>query len=483
MSAPETAYFCGFMLTTRDHFALTLCPHALIGSADTMRTRTKMDTGKLSEETIKKLRPKEVAEGETAGELRAHVYYFAGQVLQGVQAPKGFGVRVTPNGAKAFVMNYRIRGREYRYTIGAFPDWSALKAVRAAKELRRRIDRGENPLDDRKPTPKTKRVEDVLDDFISEKARGKAAPLRKADAIESAFKHHVNPEIGHIGVGELKRDDILRMRKKISNKAGPVAADRTVAYFRAAMRWFATEVTGGSIFDVRELPVGSLTNAKERRRKRTLDDNEIRLVWRASLAAGTFGALVRALLLTVQRRGDVAGMARPEIASDDIWTIPGERYKSKQPHFVPLSAAAIKLIEAQPKMKGCDLIFPSSAKTPFTAFGKPKKALDAAILKLMREEAVARGDDPNGVKPLPNWRLHDLRRSGRTQMSRERVPSEISERVLGHAVDALVDTYDRHTFEQEKREALEALARRIDLIVNPPANNVASLEQERARRV
>jgi integrase len=322
-------------------------------------------------------------------------------------------------------------------------------------------------------------VESILRDFIKERARSTAKPLRAANAIESTFEKHVIPKIGKIGVGELRRDDILDMRKKVANTAGPAAADRAMAFFRAAMRWFSTECKGGSIFDVRELPVGSITKAKERARSRVLEDHEIRLVWNASLNAGTFGAIVRALLLTVQRRNEIAGLARTEIDAERIWTIPAARYKGKRDHFVPLSSSDAALIEAQPVVKGCDFVFPSTVKTPFTGFGKPKQALDAEILELMRDDAAERGEDATEVKPLPHWTLHDLRRPGRTLMSRERIPSEVAERVLGHAVSALEDTYDKHRYVDEKREALEALAKRIDLILNPPGNNVARLDGRR----
>src|SRR5690242_14999820 len=112
----------------------------------------------LSEETVKRLPPP--ATGN-------RITYFAGAQLQGAKAPRGFGVRVTAGGSRAFVLNYRLRGREYRYTIGAWPDWSALKAVREARALRQRVDKGENPLDDRKPEPDTKTVANVLDDYVA----------------------------------------------------------------------------------------------------------------------------------------------------------------------------------------------------------------------------------------------------------------------------------------------------------------------------
>ena len=108
-----------------------------------------MALGKLSEETVKRL---------PVPERGNRVIYFAGATIQGAKAPRGFGVRVTAAGARAFVLNYRVRGREHRFTIGAWPDWSALKAVREARNLRQRIDRGENPIDDRAPSPATATV-------------------------------------------------------------------------------------------------------------------------------------------------------------------------------------------------------------------------------------------------------------------------------------------------------------------------------------
>jgi hypothetical protein len=69
-----------------------------------------------------------------------HIFYFAGNTIQGAKAPRGFGVRVTASGARAFILNYRLRGREHRLTIGAWPDWSVLKAVREARDLRQRVD-------------------------------------------------------------------------------------------------------------------------------------------------------------------------------------------------------------------------------------------------------------------------------------------------------------------------------------------------------
>ena len=131
-----------------------------------------MTSGNLSEETIKRL---------PAPSKGNSITYFAGATVQGAKAPRGFGIRVTASGARAFILNYRIRGRERRYTIGAWPDWSALKAVQEARRQRQRVDRGEDPLLDRAPTPTTKSVSGVIDDFMTRYVRNKERPLRSAD--------------------------------------------------------------------------------------------------------------------------------------------------------------------------------------------------------------------------------------------------------------------------------------------------------------
>src|SRR6476659_8818940 len=150
-----------------------------------------MTVVKLSEETLRRL---------PVPEKGNRVIYFPGATIQGAKAPRGFGVRVTAAGARAFVLNYRLRGREHRFTIGAWPDWFALKAVREARNLRQRVDRGENPLEDRAPTPTMKSVSSVIDDFMTRYVRNRERPLRSANQIQSAFERLVKPRIGKIGV-------------------------------------------------------------------------------------------------------------------------------------------------------------------------------------------------------------------------------------------------------------------------------------------
>jgi len=423
-----------------------------------------MSSAKLNEEAIKRLPfPKK----------GNRVVYFAGATIQGAKAPRGFGVRVTAAGARAFVLNYRLRGREYRFTIGAWPDWSALKAVREARHLRQRVDRGENPLEDRASSSTAVTVATILDDFLARHVRNRNQPLRSADEYESAFNRLVKPRLGKLGIHEVRRSHIIKMLDEIEDANGPVMADRTLAYIRKAFNWYATRDDQFSSPIVRGM---ARVKPKERARTRVLSDEEIRSIWPVLGQLGTYGAFVRMLLLTAQRHGEVACMSHKEIGADGVWTIPAERYKTKRPNFVTLSKAALAIIKSQPKIDDCVYVFPTRAKTPFTRSGKSKAKLDKAVIAALKREAK-RGAS---VEPIPNWTLHDLRRTAKTLMVRAGVRPDISERVLGHVIAGVEGTYDRHSYADEKRDALEKLAAIVERIVNPLPSNVAALDEYRA---
>ena len=423
--------------------------------------------GRLSEEIVKRL---------VAPATGNRVTYFAGALIQGAKAPRGFGVRVTAAGARSFILNYRLRGREHRFTIGAWPDWSALKAVREARNLRQRVDRGENPLEDRTPTPTTKTVSTLLDEFMTRYVRNKERPLRSADAIESAFNRLVKPRIGKIGVYELRRSHIAEMLDWIEDRAGPVMADRTRAFVRKAFSWYAERDDQFNL-TAAFVSVEPRANPKQRARARVLSDEEIRTVWGELSGTGTFGALIKILLLTAQRRNEVAHMRYSEIAADGIWTIPAGRYKTKRPNHVPLPKKALAIIDAQAKPDECDFVFASSVKTQFTDFARNKARLDRAMFAAMDKRAKKGAK----VEPIPNWTLHDLRRTAKTLMVRAGVRPDISERVLGHVIAGVEGTYDRHSYADEKRDALEKLAAMIERILEPLPSNVTRFGGRRAK--
>ena len=176
-----------------------------------------------------------------------------------------------------------------------------------------------------------------------------------------------------------------------------------------------------------------------------------------------FAPFVRTLLLTAQRRDEVADMRWEEIEGA-TWTIPAARRKKGDANTVPLTEVALQRLGKRQK-KGF-IFTTTSGMKPFSGFSKAKAALDEAIAELRKKE---------GRKPMLPWVLHDLRRTARSLMSRAGVSADIAERVLGHAIPGVRAVYDRHSFVDEKRVALERLATLVGQILDPPSGNVVVL--------
>jgi integrase len=267
---------------------------------------------------------------------------------------------------------------------------------------------------------------------------GQRADLRSLPAQRAAFARHVIPALGATTVTELRRSEIAFMLDRVSARAGPVMADRTLSYLRAALNWYEARTD-----DWRSPVVRGMVRTGARERTRVLDDAELRKVWAATADGAPFARFIRVLLLTGQRRGEVAGMSWAEL-SGGLWTIPGARYKAGQAHLIPLSAHVLPLLGA--RQRGPYVFSTTGGRRPVSGFGKALAGLQAR-------------SGTNG------WRLHDLRRTVRTRMAALRVPHAVAELVLGHGKRGLARVYDQHSYLPEMREALAAWATELERIV------------------
>ena len=371
--------------------------------------------------------------------------------------PVGFVARRLPSGAVTYGFRYRDKHTSRQRWIGLglhgdiTPEQARKNALKVAAEVR---DGGE-PVSAAALAAKRRQtaghtLDWLLDNFVARHVRPN---LRSAHEIERTFRVYVRPRLGSRSIYDLRRHDIAELLDGIEDNNGPVMADRTLAHLRKAFNWHAVR-------DDQFVPplVRGMARTKgiDRARTRILSDEEIRDVWRALDTAELpkpFPGLVRMLLLTCQRREEVSCMTWEEI-ENGVWEIPRARYKTGQPNSVPLSVAARALIGKT----GKGFVFTTDGKTAFSGFSKAKAALDARIAKIRKEEKR---------KPMPHWVLHDLRRSGRSLMSRAGVPADYAERVLGHAIPGVRAVYDRHSFLDEKRNALENLAALVERIVKP----------------
>jgi integrase len=365
----------------------------------------------------------------------------------------GLYLIVQPSGAKSWALRYRYEGRPTKLTLKEAK--SLADARSAAVAALRELERGNDPAEAKKAAAikaaaaKADTVVAVCEEYL--KREGKK--LRTADQRVSILNRLVYPRFGERPIETIKRGEIARLLDDIEDASGPRMADVTLATLRRIFNWHALRSDEFRSPIVRGM---ARTNAKERARSRILSDDELRAVLAAAMAADGFGALVRFLLLTSARRGEAAAMRWDEVDADGLWTLPASRSKTKVGVPRPLSHAAQSLLEAQPRIEGCPYVFTADGITPTQNFSRGKSSLDAA----------------SGVT---DWRLHDLRRTARSLLSRAGVNPDVAERCLGHAIPGVRGIYDRHKFIDEMRHAFEALAAQIERIVNRPEGNVVAL--------
>jgi integrase len=200
------------------------------------------------------------------------------------------------------------------------------------------------------------------------------------------------------------------------------------------------------------------TKPSERARERVLTDDELRKVWQAAEGCGVYGSYLRFLLLTAARRSEVAGMTWAEISGGD-WILPAARNKTKLDLVRPLSRMAQDILESLPKAVGFVWSTNGGARA-IGDFGGFKRELDA-------------------TSDVKGWRLHDLRRTARSLMSRAGVPSDHAELCLGHVIGGVRGVYDRHEYHTEKQQAFEALAGIVERILSGTQAGVVQLKRKR----
>ena len=405
----------------------------------------------------------------------------------------GLYLVIQPSGAASWALRYRIGGKPKKLTIGTYPATDLATARKRAQEALGDVAGGKDPAAVKQASKAEaraeradddKRVESIAEAFIKRhvKLSGKVGAGWGAE-IARLFKIEILPRIGAKRICDVTKSDVLAILDAIVDRGSPITANRCFAVLRKFFNWAA---------DVRGLIVvspcrGVEAPAAETSRERVLAGEEIRLAWRAFDSVGwPFGPIGKLLLLTGARRSEIAGATWREIdLAAKTLTLPGSRTKNGQPHEIPLSDAAVEIIEALPRVEGkAGLVFSTTGATPVSGFSRSRGVIESAMVAELRKVASERGGDPEKVEAPEPWTLHDLRRTAASGMAGLGIAPHVVEAVLNHksgSIRGVAAVYNRYSYNSEKRAALEAWGRYLEALVRgAPTENVVELARVRA---
>ena len=264
-------------------------------------------------------------------------------------------------------------------------------------------------------------------------------------------------------IHEVKRRDIAVRLTEISEEHGPVAAARARIALSGMFAWAMRE----GIVDANPV-IGTNKPPEPPSRDRVLTDAELAEIW-AACQDNDYGRIVKLALLTGARREEIGGLTWPEI---DIGraelNLPPERTKNGRPHIIPLSPMALSIVAATPKREGREYLFGEGVGA-FSGWSKAKAALDRRILEARRAAAKKAHKASGGAKPMPAWRLHDLRRTVATRMADLGIQPHVIEAILNHVSGSkagVAGVYNRSLYAAEKRAALEVWADHVQAVLD-----------------
>ncbi len=401
---------------------------------------------------------------------------------------RGLALRVTSAGRKSWVLRYRsFAGAQRRLVLGGYPAVSLAKARTEALKALGGVGDGQDPAADkraRRASSRARRLHtlgELIEDYLADAARGKHRPNARPKRAGTMaldryyFDRFIGPRLGKIGIEELTRSQVQRFLDDVGE-----GAPSTARHCRAVIRQAYNYAIRREVAKANPAQLTSLPRPKER--ERVLSDAELQAIWHGAgdlmLADAATGCAIRLAMLTLQRGGEVVGIHEREIdRSSRTWTIPGERTKNHRTHVVPLSDAALEVLDAAfARANGA-----KSAKTPDGerfrpsgyAFPARRGAKGASMTRAALSKSLKRLTDRLKITDATP---HDFRRTGATNLTGERIglPRFIVSRVLNQLSDTggaatVTGVYDRNEYLADKRRALEGWAAVLAEIVAQPA--------------
>ncbi|MGE0653287.1 MAG: tyrosine-type recombinase/integrase [Alphaproteobacteria bacterium] len=409
----------------------------------------------------------------------------------------GLALRIHAGGKRTYCVTTRLNGRQIRRSIGSVASINladardkaekVIKDAAAGRDTTSKAARKEAAEEAKRETERAvaNTFRNVAERWLDDVGKRGAGNLRSRDRTRGDLERLVFPEWGSRNIGDISQEDVERLVDDIAITR-PIAANRTLANVRRVFQWAAMRprrLIAASPASGVEAP------AEERDRDRVLTAEEIKLLWPTfDEIRFPFGPVLKLLLLTGQRLGEVGGMRWSELtldADNPAWLIPGTRTKNGLDHIVPLAPSVRDLIAGLPRLGSCEHVFVSGrAHTrnekgerqidrPVSGWGTPK----VRINRLLETRKT----------PIEDWRFHDFRRTVVTGMNEDlEIEPHVVEAVVNHVSGAakagVAGVYNRAQYLPQRRIALAAWAQHLEAIVSGKveAPNVVALAEARA---
>jgi integrase len=416
---------------------------------------------------------------------------------------KGLAVQVGAKGCPTFFAVYRLKGATQPTwrKLGEYPAMGLAEAREAVEAAVNAMKDGKDPraLAEAKRKAEAEARQEAADNTFGAVAerfidlyrvtptkRAGGRPPRRAGDVAAIIRRELVLAWKDRPIAEIAKRDVLRTMQAINTRGGetpaPGSRRRTGGRYAARTAFANARLVFGWAFRNELIPADPCAlidpekdlHVTPEARDRVLTDDEIRIVWAAAEATPyPYGSLVKLLLLTGARLREVAEASWGEVdltkartvprspgrrrvkSPGATLTVPTERMKMKIAHVIPLTPAALAIVDGLPRFAGGDYLFSTTGgRRPISGFSKFRAKFNQTL-------ATVAGRD------LPAFTIHDLRRTTRTGLSSLGVLKEIAERVIGHLPQGIEATYDLHRYDKEKRAALAKWEKHLLTIVAP----------------
>ncbi|MBF0295469.1 MAG: tyrosine-type recombinase/integrase [Magnetococcales bacterium] len=390
-----------------------------------------------------------------------------------VRETDGFAVRVAPSGTKTWQFIYTFQGKKRRVSLGVYPGMGLKEAKEACAKLRASLERGVDPVEwqeeQERKAEESKRKEEqtaTIVQLVEEYIERWAKPRKRTWPEDARMLHKdVVPRWGKRKAKDVTKRDIITLLDDLQDRGATITTNRTFACIRKMFNWAVER----GIVDVSPC-AGIRPPVQEVQRERVLSPDEIRTFWngldQASMSDGSRLAL-KLQLLTATRKGEVLAASWNDFdLAGKMWTIPVDESKNKMAHRVPLSVQALEILERIKAISGdSPWLFPS-------------RVAGQHVAETSVDHAVRRNQEQFGIG---QFTPHDLRRTAASLMTGMGISRLVVSKILNHVERGVTAVCDRHSYDAEKRAALDAWGKRLQAIVTGQADgNVVMMPVRKA---